>query len=209
MYMVCLSFLIGAVVTAPVLFDLICAQSTYRIDALESATQGVLDPYTLQLGLKALQDMNVLCVPHAAKSNSVYFWRRALAHGWKPFLSQNRAKVDSARAAATATLRSEVEEKVFALDIALKQVDAAFKQAETAVKQAGVAQTQLELAHKKRLLNLETDLKQHQASHKNRVIVLELEVKKIQLEIQRIKDAGATIPAENELVKAEKAGTNI
>jgi hypothetical protein len=209
--MTCLSLLFGAVLTAPVLFDLICAQSSYRIDSLESATQGVLDAYSLELGLGALQKMDILCVPKTAKSASVYFWRRAMVHGWKLFLSRNRVEVDSARAAATAMLRSEAENKACALDIAMKQVETAVKQAETLVQQAGVAQSQLELAHKTRLRILGIDLTQHQDAHKNRVIALELEVKKIQLEIQRIKGEGAAIPAETdtELVKAEKAGAII
>lgn len=197
-----------SVKTASVLFDMICAEPTYRADGFSTATRGVLDEYSLELGLVALQDLNILSVPQTAvKRGSVHFWRRALAHGWKQFLPLNFAKVESARAAATAALNSKANEasqkqKLFDAEITLKEAEiarsraeAARAQAETDRTKAEAAQKQAEFAEeaalKKKLLNIEIAQKQEEAAQKKKLFDIELAQKQKQFEIRSAKKSAS------------------
>ena len=181
--------------TASALFDMICAEPTYRVDGVRTATRGVLDQHSLQRGLVVLQDMNILSVPPAANRDSVHFWRRALAHGWKQFLPLNLDIVDSARATAAAFLESKAKASVQQqTDIALRQEEAALKnklmRIEIAQKEAQMAQLQAAAPQKQEMLDIE------------------IAPKKAQTEIQRIKVAASEILADAELAKAEQAVKN-
>jgi hypothetical protein len=154
---------------------MICAESTHRIDGLSVATRGALSPYSLELGLDALQDMHILCVPQDGKRDSVHFWRRAMVHGWKMFLPLNRARVESARTAAASILKSKayegarmqnaldqlavaeaqlqaVHKSISDAEAARKQqsfgMETALKEADKALKQADAALKQVDVARK-------------------------------------------------------------
>jgi hypothetical protein len=78
-----------------VLFDLICAESNCRVDDVESATEGLLDPLLLNIGVGALVQMGILELKRSEGFGSVQFSRQPLANAWR-ISSQNRSKIDSA-----------------------------------------------------------------------------------------------------------------
>ena len=154
----------GAVVTACVVFDLICAESNYCVDHVESATHGLLDPLLLQVGLGALAEMGILKLSSSPTADgcSAEFWRQPLAAAWKRISSQNRSMIDSALIIAKDAQKAKTDATTCTVAQKLERLDLEAAQKRNLLLDLDIAQKQSEVAQKKKLLDLELALQVNQ-----------------------------------------------
>jgi hypothetical protein len=169
-----------------VLFDLICAESNCRVDDVESATEGLLDPLLLNIGVGALVQMGILELKRSEGFGSVQFSRQPLANAWKRISSQNHSKIDSALIIAKDAQKAKTEPQATTISQKIERLNLEAAQKRNQLLDLDVAEKQNEVAQKKKLLDLEVS---HQLK---------------QYETQDVQQSIAKTLAEVELAKAKK-----